>query len=423
MTHIARAILLSGALAACTSPAPKPEPLACPKPAPCPACPLCPPAKPAPEIARYEQATFSALPGWSAAALEPSLRAFLRGCPLRGALARACELGRSVPTGDEAGARRFFESAFEVYSLVSSEGRDTGLVTGYYEPIVEGSRTPSAVYRYPVFGVPDDLVVVDLAGVNPDVRNMRLRGRVDGRRLVPYYSRAEIEARGAAFGAPILGWAADPVELFFLQIQGSGQLQLESGERIRIGYADQNGHPFRSLGRYLIDRGELTLEQASMQEIKAWAAANPARMQDALNQNPSYVFFREQPPSDGPVGALGVPLSAGYSIAVDRRYVPLGAPVYLATTYPLSDQPLERSMAAQDTGGAIRGVIRADFYWGTGAEAGSLAGRMRQQGRMWLLWPRGEPPPRPDASSGSLPRRRASREGRVRAGRLPRARR
>jgi membrane-bound lytic murein transglycosylase A len=173
-------------------------------------------------------------------------------------------------------------------------------------------------------------------------------------------------------------------------------VRFENGERIRIGFADQNGHPYRSLGRYLIDRGELALEQTSMQGIKAWAAANPAKLQQALNANPSYVFFRELPPSEGPPGALGVPLTPEYSLAVDRRYVPLAAPVYLATTYPSSEARLERLMAAQDTGGAIRGIVRADFYWGTGAEAGALAGTMRQQGKLWLMWPRGEPPPRAD---------------------------
>jgi membrane-bound lytic murein transglycosylase A len=186
----------------------------------------------------------------------------------------------------------------------------------------------------------------------------------------------------------------DPVELFFLQIQGSGQIQLASGERIRLGFADQNGHAYRSLGRYLAERGELALEQASMQAIKAWAQANPAKLADALNANPSYVFFRISDSSDGPVGSLGVTLSAGYSIAVDPRFVPLGAPVFLATTLPLSTQPLERLVMAQDTGGAIRGALRADFFWGTGDAAGAQAGRMRQAGAMWLLWPRGEPLPR-----------------------------
>jgi membrane-bound lytic murein transglycosylase A len=296
---------------------------------------------------------------------------------------------------DETAARQFFESAFVPYAVLSSDGSDTGLITGYYEPIIDGARTRSGANRYPVFGVPEDLIVVDLTAVNPDVRNMRLRGRLEGRRLVPYYSRAEIELKGDKL-APVIAWTPDPVDLFFLQIQGSGQIRFENGERIRIGYADQNGHPFRSLGRYLVERGEMTLDQASMQNIKAWAAANPGRMQDALNQNPSYIFFRELTTTDGPVGALGVPLTPEYSVAVDRRFVPLGAPVYLATTYPLSEERLERLMAAQDTGGAIRGVARADFYWGTGSDPGARAGRMRQQGKMWLLWPRGEALPRGD---------------------------
>ena len=260
-----------------------------------------------------------------------------------------------------------------------------------YEPVLQGSRMRDGRHRVPVYGVPADMVVVDLAGLYPELRHMRLRGKVEGRRIVPYDSRAEIEARAAA---PVLAWVEDPVELFFLQIQGSGRIELESGERLRLGYADQNGHPYRSLGRHLVERGELKLEQASMQGIRAWALANPQKLQEALNVNASYVFFRELAGGDGPLGALGAPLSAGYSIAVDPRHVPLGAPVHLATTFPLSTQPLERLVVAQDTGGAIRGAVRADFFWGTGEEAGSLAGRMRQQGRMWLLWPRGEPLPK-----------------------------
>jgi len=355
-----------------------------------------PPKPPAPESARYQAMAFEALPGWTGGALEPSLRAFLAGCArvTGAALGRVCALGQSVPKGDEAAARRFFESAFTPYALVSSDGPDTGMITGYYEPIIEGSRWYNAITRYPIFGVPDDLITVDLAGVNPELRGLRLRGRVEGRRLVPYPTRAEIDARGPSYPAPVIAWTADPVALFFLQIQGSGQVRLDGGERIRVGFADQNGHPYRSLGRYLVERGEMPLEQASMQGIQAWAAANPKKLQEALNVNPSYVFFRELPATDdGPPGALGTPLAAGYSLAVDRRWVPLGAPVYLATTYPLSEDKLERLMAAQDVGGAIRGVVRADFFWGTGTQAGAMAGRMRQQGKMWLLWPKGEPLP------------------------------
>jgi peptidoglycan lytic transglycosylase A len=377
MTHI-RSLSLGLILlaAACAPTPPRQDGALCP----------CPPPKPEAETARYEARAFSDLPGWSRAQLEPSLRAFIAGCAR---FKRVCEIARGLPAGDERAARNFFEVEFVPYALVSSVSGDAGLITGYYEPIIDGSRAPSTQYRFPVFGVPQDLIVVDL----PETRQLRLRGRLDGRRLIPYYSRGEIDARGDAFPAPVIAWSGDPVELFFLQIQGSGQVRLESGERIRVGYADQNGHPYRSLGRYLVERGEMLLEQASMQGIKAWASANPQKLQDALNQNPSYVFFRELPTTDGPIGALNIPLHAELSLAVDRRFVPLGAPVYLATTMPLSEEPLERLMAAHDTGGAIRGVVRADFFWGTGAEAGAQAGRMRQQGKMWLLWPIGEPPP------------------------------
>jgi membrane-bound lytic murein transglycosylase A len=382
MTHMRCVCLALIVLAAaCTSPQ-KQQPQ----------CP-CPPPKPAPETARYDARSFAELPGWREAQLEPSLRAFLGGCARLAAAKKACEFAKALPPGDEAAARRFFEAEFTPYAVVSSESGDSGLITGYYEPIIDGSRTQTTLHRHPIFGVPDDLVVVDLGMVSPETRGLRLRGRLEGRRLVPYWSRGEIDARGSALAAPVIAWSADPVELFFLQIQGSGQVQLDNGERLRVGYADQNGHPYRSLGRHLVERGELLLEQASMQGIKAWAAANPGKLQEALSQNPSYVFFRELPTSDGPIGALSVPLHAERSLAVDRRFIPLGAPVYLATTFPLSEQRLERLMAAHDTGGAIRGVVRGDFYWGTGPEAGAQAGRMRQQGRLWLLWPTGEPLP------------------------------
>jgi membrane-bound lytic murein transglycosylase A len=358
-----------------------------------------PPKPSAATEARYEASGWVDMPGWDQAALAPSLRAFIAGCARaqgRRPWPAVCAEARRLGADDEAAARAFFESRFSAYRIISPDGNAEGLVTGYYEPILRGRRAPSGAFRHPVYGVPDDLIVVDLAELHPELRNLRLRGRLQGKRLVPYASRAEIDA-SAGLPARPLAWVADPVDLFFLQIQGSGQVELAPGERIRLGFADQNGHPYRSLGRYLVDRGEMRLEQASMQSIKAWAAANPKKLQEALNANPSYVFFRELPPPtgplDGPPGALGVPLTPGYSVAVDPRYVPLGTPYFLATTLPLSTTPLERLMVAQDTGGAIRGAIRADFFWGTGDEAGAQAGRMRQQGRAWILWPRGEPLP------------------------------
>jgi len=362
--------------------------------APCPKC----PEKPAPITARYEPVDFAELPGWGSGATTDALRAFLAGCARvrqDATLAAACARARDVAP-DDAAARAFFETAFTPYAISSSTGATSGLITGYYEPVLEGRRAQSAQFRYPVYGVPQDMIVVDLASLYPELKRRRLRGRIDGRRLVPYYSRAEIERSDGGFDAQVLAWVSDPVALFFLQIQGSGRIALEDGSFLRLGYADQNGHPYRSLGRHLVERGELQLEQASMQGIQAWAAANPDKLRAALDANPSYVFFRvlpDLPAQDGPIGALGVSLRARASLAVDRRFIPLGAPVYLATTFPLSDAPLEQLAIALDTGGAIRGPVRADYYWGSGPEAGTMAGRMRQQGRLWLLWPRGEPPP------------------------------
>jgi membrane-bound lytic murein transglycosylase A len=219
---------------------------------------------------------------------------------------------------------------------------------------------------------------------------------------VPYWPRADIDAGRAEVADKALVYVSDPLDAFFLQIQGSGRVQLAEGGIMRVGYADQNGQPFRSIARVLIDRGELTLAEASMQGIREWGRRHPDELPALLDENPSYVFFREVPPPlpgsleariDGPIGSLGVPLLAERTIAVDPRAIPLGAPVFLATTEPLSATPLQRLVMAQDTGGAIRGPIRADFFWGFGAEAGEQAGRMREQGRMWLIWPNGAPLP------------------------------
>ena len=228
-----------------------------------------------------------------------------------------------------------------------------------------------------------------------DSRTRALKGRIDNGRLLPYYSRAEINAGKGINTAPVLAWAEDDTELFFLQVQGSGRIQLEDGSYVRAGYAEQNGHGYKSIGRWLVDNGQMKLSDVSMQSIKEWIAANPARKQELFNANPSYVFFKTLPAdNNGPLGAMGVPLLGGYSVAVDPRYIPLGAPVYLSTTWPLdgAPRPLNRLVHAQDTGGAIRGGVRADFFFGFGTEAGLYAGRMKQSGRLWLLLPRGMQP-------------------------------
>jgi membrane-bound lytic murein transglycosylase A len=276
------------------------------------------------------------------------------------------------------------------------------MVTGYYEPLLDGSRARSARYNVPLYAAPDDLLTIDLTELYPELKGKRLRGRVEGKRVIPYWSRAEIENGSAPVADKALVYVGDPVEAFFLQIQGSGRVRLAEGGIMRVGYADQNGHPYVSIGRILVERGEMPLEKASLQGIRDWGRHNPEKLGPLLDENPSYVFFREvAPPApgtldaqiDGPFGSLGVPLLRERAIAVDPRSVPLGAPVYLATTYPLSTRPLTRLVLAQDTGGAIRGAVRADFFWGFGDEAGREAGRMKQDGRMWILWPKDAPPP------------------------------
>ena len=346
------------------------------------------------------EARWSDLPGWAEDDVSAALPALLQSCRALASKPQwplwrpACDEAKTLPARDNAALRRFFESRFQPYQLINPDGSQNGMVTGYYEPLLRGSRTRTATYGQPVLGVPHDLLTIDLSEVVPDVKNLRLRGRLQGNKVVPYYSRAEIVAREKDDADRVLLWVDDAVELFFLQIQGSGRVKLPDGKMVRIGYADQNGHPYKAIGRVLIDRGELKPEQASMQGIQAWARANPDQLNELLNSNPSYVFFREVAASgnEGPQGALGVPLTAERSIAVDPRHLPLGAPVFLSTTQPNSSAPLRRLMLAQDTGGAIRGVVRADFFWGFGGEAGAQAGRMKQDGEMWVLLPPGLAP-------------------------------
>ncbi|THF61268.1 murein transglycosylase A [Pseudothauera rhizosphaerae] len=403
---LAGALFLAAALGGCATPPPAPtaEPAACPKPAPCPACPVCPaveaPVPPPPAAEPLQAADWSALAGWQDDDHAAAWPALLASCAALGARAEwQAVCAAASAQGDRvspAGARQFFEAHFVPWAVVNPDGSREGLVTGYYEPLIKGSRNRDERYRWPVHGVPADMLAIDLGGQYPELKNMRLRGRLDGNRVVPYFSRGELEQRGDALPAPVLLWAEDAIDLFFLHVQGSGRVELPDGSRVRIGYADQNGHPYASIGRWLIDQGELTRDRASMQGIKDWARRNPLRLSELLNANPSYVFFRELTQADGgPIGALGVPLTDERSVAVDPRTVPLGAPVFLSTTWPLSDRPLERLMLAQDTGSAIKGAVRADFFWGFGPDAGARAGRMRQQGRMWVLLPRGMQPPRP----------------------------
>lgn len=283
----------------------------------------------------------------------------------------------------------YFKQYFSVYKTTNADGSDTGMITGYYEPLLKGSRTKSAQYSNPLYAPPSDMITVELDSLFPELKFKRVRGRIVGNKLVPYYNRAEIETDSSPLKGREFLYIDDIIDVFFLQIQGSGLVQLDTGEQVHVGYADQNGHPYNSIGRLLVERGELMLAQASMQGIKNWARNNLAKLRELLNSNPSYVFFRELPAGlPGPLGALGVPILGERSVAIDPKFIPLGAPIFLSTTEPNSSKPLKRMMMAQDTGGAIKGGVRADFFWGAGPEAGAKAGAMKQSGKIWVFLPK-----------------------------------
>jgi membrane-bound lytic murein transglycosylase A len=363
-----------------------------------------PPAVPPPTVAPpvslpvapFAASKWEMLPDWQTVDLQPAWGAFLQSCRAlknkpgwQAVCARTSELAQP----DNTALRAFFEEGFAPYQVFNPDGSPQGLITGYYEPKLVGSRTRSARFRYPLYAPPEDLLTIDLGEVYPQLKDMRLRGRLQGKRIVPYYNRAEIDNGKAVLQGRELFWVENVVDLFFLQIQGSGRIELPDGSLVKVGYAEQNGHPYISIGKKLVESGELKIEESSMQGIKGWAEQHPEKLPALLAQNPSYVFFRELPNGlTAPLGALGVPLTEAYSIAVDPRTIPLGAPVFLATTYPNTAEPLNRLMLAQDTGGAIKGAVRADFFWGFGEQAGAQAGRMKQSGQMWVLFPKGAEP-------------------------------
>jgi membrane-bound lytic murein transglycosylase A len=391
------AFVMGAFLQACSvmgPPRPTPRPVPVPTPA-------------EPQV-RYEPVGWSRLPGWGDDDVREAWPAFLKSCRslrFRVEWAPACTAAQSLDATSVKAVRGFFDRYFEPYAVVRQTGplrEDTGLLTGYYEPLLKGSRNASGKFVAPLYAPPADLLTIDLSSLYPELKGKRLRGRVQGNKVIPYYNRAELETAASLRGREIV-WVDDALDAFMLQVQGSGRVQLPGGEVIRLQYADQNGFPYQSIGRYLVDKGELTVEQATMPGIRQWLGANPGRMNEVLDSNPSYVFFSEEKledPSEGPKGAQGVPLTPGRSIAVDPASVPLGVPVFLDTTYPATDRPMQRLVIAQDTGGAIRGTVRADFFWGFGHEAGEQAGRMRQPLRMWMLWPKGLGLPKSPQSPG-----------------------
>jgi membrane-bound lytic murein transglycosylase A len=372
-----------------------------------------PPPAPAP-VFELSAIGFGQLEGWTNSNPAKALQAFRRSCtalldraadaPLGGAgyagtvadWEPACRQAAATLPSDSDGVRAFFEGAFVPYRI--SQAHAPSLFTGYYEPELKGSRTRHGPYQAPLYAVPPDLVRRDM-GVFRDT----LAGRMMERmmmvgmmmRFVPYPARADIEQNGIP-GQPLF-YVDDPVDAFFLQIQGSGRVVLDDGTTVRAAYAGQNGQPYTAIGAVLLMRGELTREEISLQSIRAWLEAHPEEAREVMNANASYVFFNEQPigdPALGSTGAEGVPLTPEASLAVDRSVHALGVPIWLEGSAPdpdpsNPDRRWDSLVVAQDTGGAIKGVVRGDVYWGYGAAAGTIAGRMKHQGRMNVLLPRG----------------------------------
>jgi len=328
-------------------------------------------------IASFRSVSWQDLPGWQEDDLTQAWPAWLKSCDaLRKRNSdvnwrQVCSQANGVSDTDKQVIRQYFEANFQVYEVRNSAtGNESGLITGYYEPVMNGSQTRTVKYTVPLYGLPNAW-----KGSKPN----------------PAPTRAELMGSGVLRGSE-LAWVQDPVAAAFMQIQGSGKIRLEDGRVLRLGYAGTNDQPFKSFAQWLLDRKEITRGEASMQGISAWAKRNPGRVEEMLNANPRFVFFKELPSNVsadlGPNGALGVPLTAERSIAIDLKAMPLGAPVFLSTSKPLTTQTLQKLVIAQDTGKAIVGGVRADYYWGSGDFAGELAGRMKQDGKMWLLLPR-----------------------------------
>ncbi len=347
---------------------------------------------------RLRPAGYPDLPGWNQSDAAPALAAFKRSCaamqrkpvatPMGGA-------GYAGTVGDWRGvcadaesakdARAFFESDFTPVQISAGSVRE-GLFTGYYEPELRASRTRHGAYRTPVYGLPPDLISVDLGKFRDALKGERIAGRIVGQRLVPYDTRAGIDAHGA--DAPVLFYARDPIAVFFLQVQGSGRVILEDGSVMRVSYAGQNGHPYTAIGRTLVDRGALAKKNVSMQSIRGWLKAHRDQARAVMETNASFVFFREQPVGDPGLGSTGtenVALTPGASLAVDSRLHPLGAPFFIASDDPA---PGNRLLIAQDTGGAIRGPVRGDVFWGFGQKAEDIAGKMKAHGKLYVLLPK-----------------------------------
>lgn len=361
--------------------------------------------EPVEDLRVLRAASFEDLTGWNDDEVSQAMPAIRRSCELFGKRDPGRQVGPEGLAGtisdwqapcaalsaasDDASLRAVFETQFRPLQVLNHQA-EVGLFTGYYEPSLRGSRTRSAEYSVPLYRKPSDLLTIDLEAFHDRYAGSRISGRIGDGTFKPYFERAEI-SQGALDGRQLeLVWVDDPVDAFFLQIQGSGRVALDDGTEMRVGYGGQNGRPYYAIGRELVERGALILEEVSLQSIRRWLADNPTEAEAVMSTNRSFVFFDELE-GQGPLGTMGLPLTPGRSLAIDRDQLPLGVPLWLDAQMPTEDEAdegvLQRLMVAQDTGGAIKGPVRGDVFWGHGAEAEFVAGHMKHDGRLFLLLP------------------------------------
>ncbi len=327
-----------------------------------------------------KKSDFSQLPNWEKEDYNTALKSFINSCRTKDTQNLYETLCIKAQKAND--AKYFLQKEFTPFEIMTQEGEDKGLLTGYYEPHLRASLKKNSRYKYPIYNTPNDLIIVDLSSIYPDLKKYRLRGRIEGNKLVPYYSRKD--EKSEHLNADVICYCDSKIDRFFLEIQGSGRVTLDSGETIFIGYDNQNGHQYKAIGGYLVQKKELESKDVSLQTIRAWLDKNPTRVDEVLNYNKSMVYFRQrnQPAS----GSLGLPLTAKRSVAVDRTYIPLGSMLYLNAE--AKQKSISQIVLAQDTGGAIKGAVRADIFMGFGNEARDFAGELKAPLKLWILLPK-----------------------------------
>ena len=329
---------------------------------------------------KLQPSSFTVLPEFEQEDFANVLGVFLKNCQTKKGEAFYGKLCTQAKNTTD--VKAFIEKNFTPYRIMNAEEEKRGLLTGYYEAEIHASYKKSERYKYPIYATPKDLVEVDLASIYPELKHYRLRGRLQGNKVVPYYTRKEASLHD--INASVICYCDSPIEKFFLEVQGSGIAKFDDNSSIYLGYANQNGQKYRSIGKYLISHNEISKDKISLQSIKKWLQEHPNRVDEVLNYNDSMVFFSKR--EQGATGALGVKLTPMHSVAVDKRYIPLGSMLYLSSNF--HDKNINKIVFAQDTGGAIKGPLRADLFVGSGKNAQELAGHLKASLELWILLPK-----------------------------------